>query len=722
MVPTAASLGKGGASPYLQLPASDLGRPGSGVWISMDPRTASTQSLVPSDADDADFESGLDATSATPRRRRTLLIVYIHGFYGNAQSFRSFPAHVHAYLKTLLSETHVIHSKIYPRYKCYRAIEVARDNFSAWLEPHTSPTTDVVLVGHSMGGLLAAEVVLMPNQNPYVQHPFKHRILGTVALDAPFLGLHPGIIVSGISSLFQPAAGPPPLDQEPGLGANSNASVTTMGTDISGASSVPPEPIYPPERQPTDPFFNPPYFNDTPFREQPFVKRLWNFANKHKSEGIFNAVRNHVTSHMEFASCMADYPGMSSRYHRLRALEDVDEVLAISQGHPKGAHARVRFINYYTLSSGRPKLPKSPDGMDTGTDAFSHHTIDSSLSINDGLDAATESGGDVPISSPRMQPETADTKSTALTNRETASMKNEQDTEKETLNQEESYSGQEKRGGLDERETQPLRMTTDNDLQEITTAATTIQLSDSENEDDASLLELPPMPEPSDDEQYRPEPTLPEPSAEPPLPEPPIEPSLPDPEEHADKEARKQVEKERKRLIKAHEKAVKEYTKALREREKLIQKAKKDAQKAQKEAEKAQKEAEKAQRKKAKTEKGGGASAHSLDVASDIASVGPGTNTASMAPEAEATIAEAKALEAEQPKKQRKFCRLPSKQGGVLDPTWVDIYIDGVDEVGAHCGLFNSGPHYDKLVGDTGSRILGWVQDDLTRRAIMDSA
>lgn len=55
----------------------------------------------------------------------------------------------------------MIHSKIYPRYKTYKAIEVARDNFSAWLEPHEGDGTDVVLVGHSMGGLLAGEVVLM---------------------------------------------------------------------------------------------------------------------------------------------------------------------------------------------------------------------------------------------------------------------------------------------------------------------------------------------------------------------------------------------------------------------------------------------------------------------------------------------------------------------------------------------------------------------------------
>lgn len=116
-------------------------------WKSHDPRSSSTHSLTPTLRDN--------------EGRRTLLIVYIHGFMGNDSSFRSFPAHVHSYLKEALEETHVVHTKIYPRYKTYKAIDVARDNFSKWLEPHESNMTDVVLIGHSMGGLLAADIALM---------------------------------------------------------------------------------------------------------------------------------------------------------------------------------------------------------------------------------------------------------------------------------------------------------------------------------------------------------------------------------------------------------------------------------------------------------------------------------------------------------------------------------------------------------------------------------
>jgi pimeloyl-ACP methyl ester carboxylesterase len=131
---------------------SDASSLSSLQWASRDPRTSSTQSLAPS-TDEHDSAGGV--------QKRKLLVVYIHGFMGDKSSFRSFPAHVHGFLKDLLAETHVIHTKIYPRYKTYKSIDVACDNFSKWLAPHESPTTDVVLVGHSMGGLLAAEVVLL---------------------------------------------------------------------------------------------------------------------------------------------------------------------------------------------------------------------------------------------------------------------------------------------------------------------------------------------------------------------------------------------------------------------------------------------------------------------------------------------------------------------------------------------------------------------------------
>lgn len=82
-----------------------------------DPRSASTQSLVP-----AERSNG----------KRTLLLIYLHGFLGRETSFHSFPAHVHNLVTLAVAKTHVVHTKIYPRYRSRRAIEHARDDFSSW--------------------------------------------------------------------------------------------------------------------------------------------------------------------------------------------------------------------------------------------------------------------------------------------------------------------------------------------------------------------------------------------------------------------------------------------------------------------------------------------------------------------------------------------------------------------------------------------------------------
>ena len=85
---------------------------------SSDLRSSSTQSLVPS-------ETGRQG-------RRTLLNIFIHGFLGNEESFQNFPAHIHNLLTAALAETHVVHTKIYPRYKSRKAIDFARDDFGVW--------------------------------------------------------------------------------------------------------------------------------------------------------------------------------------------------------------------------------------------------------------------------------------------------------------------------------------------------------------------------------------------------------------------------------------------------------------------------------------------------------------------------------------------------------------------------------------------------------------
>jgi hypothetical protein len=81
----------------------------------------------------------------------------------------------------------------------------------------------------------------------------------------------------------------------------------------------------------------------------------------------------------------------------------------------------------------------------------------------------------------------------------------------------------------------------------------------------------------------------------------------------------------------------------------------------------------------------------------------------------------ASSIKDDKPKRDKKFCMLPDTfGGGKRDKCWVRVYMEGVDEVGAHCGLFFPGPQYESLVGDVGGRIGKWVEEDAKRRAILD--
>lgn len=64
--------------------------------------------------------------------KRRLLLIYIHGFMGSEASFHDLPLHVHDLLTDLLAESHVVYTRMYPRYKSQGEIQTAVDQFSAW--------------------------------------------------------------------------------------------------------------------------------------------------------------------------------------------------------------------------------------------------------------------------------------------------------------------------------------------------------------------------------------------------------------------------------------------------------------------------------------------------------------------------------------------------------------------------------------------------------------
>ena len=177
--------------------------------------------------------------------RKTLLLVFIHGFKGGEDTFGTFPEHLRALLTHALPKINVV-ALTYPRYETRGDLRECVARFREWLEnkvidieceqktpsPTIDPAVHTILVGHSMGGIVAAETLLLlanekqipktssagnstttsPPSKPTsssnkaqspaadsddVSFMFPH-LQGMLAFDTPFLGLAPEMIAHGL--------------------------------------------------------------------------------------------------------------------------------------------------------------------------------------------------------------------------------------------------------------------------------------------------------------------------------------------------------------------------------------------------------------------------------------------------------------------------------------------------------------------------------------------
>jgi hypothetical protein len=181
------------------------------------------------------------------------------------------------------------------------------------------------------------------------------------------------------------------------------------------------------------------------------------------------------------------------------------------------------------------------------------------------------------------------------------------------------------------------------------------------------------------------------------IPPVPTEPEAIDLTVYTDKDSRKIAEKEQKRIMRVYQQAVKDRESAIKDRKKLIEKRERKAQQGR---EKQLKAEEKQRLKEEKEEE------------KRQATINP-------EPPKERQASVASSVQSGKPKRDKKFCMLPPEHGGKRDKCWIRVYMEGVDEVGAHCGLFFPGPQYESLVGDVGERISKWVEADAERRMIL---
>ncbi|KAH7931225.1 hypothetical protein BV22DRAFT_1027456 [Leucogyrophana mollusca] len=147
-----------------------------------------------------------------------LLVVFIHGFKGTDSSFGNFPSR----LQHVLTETidHVrVECTVFPAYETKGELNEAVERFADWLTTLTvqkevangtgggAGKAKIVLCGHSMGGLLAADALLaFVNSRPDKEAPLWPKIIACIAFDTPYLGLHPAVFKNSASKAIEYAS------------------------------------------------------------------------------------------------------------------------------------------------------------------------------------------------------------------------------------------------------------------------------------------------------------------------------------------------------------------------------------------------------------------------------------------------------------------------------------------------------------------------------------
>lgn len=577
-----------------------------------------------------------------------------------------------------------------------------------------------------MGGILSAEVALLE----------EHRIMGTINFDTPFLGMHPGVIASGLGSIFKPAPNTPgqkpteapgggqevramPADAVEGTQSSSSSSYfpsgapSLMPTETSSSTTLPMSPAMSTNLPVKDPNFDPPFVNDVRLPQRTGWANALHFFNKH-SDGLRAATTSYVKSHLEFGGAMADYSGLKTRYGKLRALENLD---------PKQKN-RVRFVNYYTASTGRPKKPKSAaaSGQVTrvNTRQFDGETSGAEADMEN-LDLEAHNARS-PSLSPRISIEEPDSETTTHT-------KNSQGPNDNFLGAGQDHTDDEGATSdtsqvMDHMEPAPM---TDDEFHEAP-----------DNNEESSALKSMPSTAASDTDRLKPASIISlnlEPAATiaslPSLPPVPKEPVPFDPAPYTDKDARKLAEKEHSRQLKAYKQAVKDRDKAVSDRRKLLEKREKNAarereklmnmeekerlKEEQRGMEKGEKQRNNQEREEAKRlekerlrmeKEAKKLQSNGKDGATSITETQPDKE------DEPAEDAVSKPERPEKPKRDKKFCMLPPMLNGQIDPCWVRVFMPGVDEVGAHCGLFFvDGDRYQKFVGDVAERIELWIDE-----------
>ncbi|KLO10321.1 hypothetical protein SCHPADRAFT_906969 [Schizopora paradoxa] len=312
----------------------------------------------------------------TSENQITVRLIYIHGFRGDHTSFQAFPTDLHKRLEPRLPKNITLLSMLYPTYKSVRPISEATTHFLDWLKLQIDPPGPVILLAHSMGGLLAADAALS-------QRPEAARIIGMTFFDVPFLGMHPHVILSGIASLFPKDDEKPKSEKEmnnhSAVQLPETPSVDSLPDDLRSITSTddsrsPPEPAEGEQRAPK---------HHHHLHGFSLSAKIDGFASKHAANPFVIWLKRHkddpftsmyrwIAKNLEFGICMFDPPELVDRFSRLRKW--------------KG-----RWINYWTETVGDAGIPalKYQDSASSHSGIIPNSTADLQLIHRSTSDASS---------------------------------------------------------------------------------------------------------------------------------------------------------------------------------------------------------------------------------------------------------------------------------------------------------------------------------------------
>ncbi|KAI2613311.1 hypothetical protein GGR54DRAFT_332181 [Hypoxylon sp. NC1633] len=180
--------------------------------------------------------------------KKTILLCFIHGFKGGEDTFgekSEFAQHLAALVGAALPKVSV-RAVTYPRYETRGDLHECVGRFRDWLlnkvidlevangtpSPTVDPSVRTILIGHSMGGIVAAEAAIaFASEQPISSAPkdgnedrdddsstavqvgepllsglmFPY-VQGVLAFDTPFLGISPGVVAHGAEGHYNSAS------------------------------------------------------------------------------------------------------------------------------------------------------------------------------------------------------------------------------------------------------------------------------------------------------------------------------------------------------------------------------------------------------------------------------------------------------------------------------------------------------------------------------------